>query len=119
MDETDIADRIRAMAADGEAQPIVEKPGFTDYLSGAFQNALSLGQTYLTRRMDIELQTQLAGAQAQVQRITNQRPVNDHAFVTPQYGVPGGIGGGMGNMLPLIIGGIALLTVAAFALKRG
>lgn len=118
MDETEIADRIRAMAADGETQPVVERPGFTDYLSGAFQNALSLGQTYLTRRMDIELQTQLAGAQAQVQRITNQRPVNDHAYVTPQYGVPG-LGAGMGQMLPYIVGGLALLTVAAFVLKRG
>lgn len=115
MDETDINERIRAMAADGEIQPVPSEKGFTDYLSGAFQNALSLGQTYLTRRMDIELQSALAGAQAQVQRPSNQRPVNDHAYVTPQYGVSGG----MGNWMPIAVGAAVLLAAAVWAFRKG
>lgn len=115
MDETDIEARIRAMAADGETQPVVQEPSITNYLNGAFQNALSLGQTYLTRRMDIELQGAMAGMQAKVERPSNQRPVPDHAFVTPQWGT----GGSGGSMLPMILGVMALVAVAAFALKRG
>lgn len=114
MDETDINERIRAMAADGEIQPTVNERGFTDYLSGAFQNALSLGQTYLTRRMDIELQSALAGAQAKVERPSNQRQVTDHALVTPQYG----IGGSSGSWMPLAIGAGALL-IALLMVRKG
>lgn len=117
MDLTDdeITDRIRAMATDGETQPIVAQAPITDYLSGAMQGALALGTSYLSRRIDIDLQGRLAGLQPQVSRPTNQRPVADHAAVTPQYG----ISGSMSSMLPWILGGLVLAGVVAAIAKRG
>lgn len=97
--QDEITRRIHNMERDGQTQPIIEKPPVTDYLSGAFQNALALGTGYLSRRIDIDLQGRLVGAQPDVRRPSNQRPVSDHADLTTR-GVALAGGTRLGDLLP-------------------
>lgn len=98
-DEYQVDDRIQQMVADGESQPTRAVIPAADYLSGAFQSALAMGTSYLNRRIDIDLQSRLVGAQPTVQRPSNQRPVNDHADLTTRVVASAG-GIRMGDMLP-------------------
>lgn len=115
MDEDqDLIDRIRAMAADGESQPTVMNPPRTDYASGALQGALALGTSYLSRRIDIDLQSRVTGSQPGGQRPSNQRPVSDHADLTTRAVASAG-GVRIGDLVPwLVVGGIALLMFRRF-----
>jgi hypothetical protein len=78
------------------------KPGAFDYMTGALQTGLALGTSYVSRRMDIDLQTRLAGAQpsAAVRR-TTQPLVADHADVTIRT-VAKASGMRVGDLLPLV-----------------
>lgn len=102
MDENDINDRIRQMAADGQDQPTRAVIPAVDYMSGALQNALALGTSYLSRRIDIDLQGRLTGSQPSATRPSNQRPVNDHADLTTRAVAKAG-GLRIGDMLPWIV----------------
>lgn len=112
-EEQDLIDRIRAMASDGETQPVVTPAQRTDYLSGTLQSALALGTSYLSRRIDIDLQSRIAGMQPEVIRPSNQRPVSDHAGVTPQWG----LSAGMGSLMPWLIGAVVLFGGAALIFR--
>ena len=104
-----LEERIRAMAADGESQPVLIGAPSTDYLNGAFQNALALGNSYLSRRIDIDLQGRVTGYQPTVYRSSNQRPVADHADLTTRAVASAG-GMRIGDLLPwLAAAGIAYL----------
>lgn len=84
--------------------------GAFDYLNGALQTGLALGTTYVSRRMDIDLQARLAGAQpsAAVRR-TTQPLVADHADLTTRaVSAAGGLR--IGDLLPLLaVAGVAWL----------
>ena len=109
-DDQELEERIRAMAADGETQPMVRDIPRTDYLNGAFQNAIALGASYLSRRIDIDLQGRATGYQPTVYRYSNQRPVNDHADLTTRAVARAG-GLRIGDLVPwLIAGGVAMLV---------
>lgn len=99
MDEDDINERIRQMAADGETQPTRDVMPPADYISGALQSALALGTSYLSRRIDIDLQSRLVGSQPDVRRPSNQRPVSDHADLTTRAVASAG-GLRIGDLLP-------------------
>lgn len=116
MDEDEINERIRQMAADGETQPTRDVIGPADYLSGAFQGALALGTSYLSRRIDIDLQSRLVGAQPQVYRPSNQRPVSDHADLTTRAVASAG-GLRIGDLLPWLVA--AAIGWAIFKPARG
>lgn len=105
MDEDDINERIRQMAADGETQPTRDVIPSTDYLSGALQSALAMGTSYLSRRIDIDLQSRLVGSQPRVTRPSNQRPVNDHADLTTRAVSSAG-GMRLGDLLPWAVAGV-------------
>lgn len=113
MDEDEaLNERIRQMAADGETQPAVVKPGGYDYLNGAFQSALALGTSYVSRRMDIDLQNRVTGRQPTVALPTDQRIVADHADLTTRAVASAG-GMRIGDLVPWIVaGGIAWLFLA-------
>jgi hypothetical protein len=55
-----------------------------DYMAGALQTGLALGTTYVSRRMDIDLQQRLAGSMpaGSAVRRTDQPLVTDHADLT-------------------------------------
>lgn len=113
--EQDLNARILAMAADGEIQPTVSTVQRTDYLSGAFQNALALGTTYLSRRMDVDIQSRIAGSMPQVTRPSNQRPIADHADLTTRAVASAG-GMRIGDIMPFaVVGLVAWLLLG----KRG
>jgi len=101
----DLAARYAAQRADGETQPLVAVAPRTDYLSGALQGALALGTSYLSRRMDIDLQSRIVGAQPTVARPSNQRPVNDHADLTTRAVASAG-GLRIGDVLPWLVAGL-------------
>lgn len=103
-DDDDITARIRQMAADGETQPTRAVLPAMDYASGALQSALALGTSYLSRRIDIDLQSRLVGSQPIVNRPSNQRPVNDHADLTTRAVSSAG-GLRIGDLLPWAIAG--------------
>lgn len=107
-DDDAITERIRQMAADGEIQPTVTKAGGYDYLTGALQNALAMGTSYVSRRIDIDLQQRLAGSQPSASvRPSTQNVVADHADVTTRAVASAG-GIRLGDMLPwLAAAGIA------------
>lgn len=102
MDDEEINERIRQMAADGETQPTRATMPATDYVSGALQSALALGTSYLSRRVDIDLQSRLVGSQPSVSRPSNQRPVNDHADLTTRAVASAG-GLRIGDLLPWVV----------------
>lgn len=107
MDEEELNERIRQMAADGEIQPVVPKTGGYDYLNGAMQNALALGTSYVSRRLDIDLQSRITGRQPTVALPSDQRIVADHADLTTRAVASAG-GMRVGDLLPLlVVGGIA------------
>lgn len=104
MDDDEINERIRQMAADGETQPTRAVVPSQDFASGALQTALALGTSYLNRRIDIDLSTRMGGSQPQVSRPSNQRPVNDHADLTTRAVASAG-GMRMGDLLPWAVAG--------------
>ena len=101
-DDDALTDRIRQMAADGETQPTRDVIPATNYMSGALQSALAMGTSYLSRRIDIDLQSRLVGSQPTVTRPSNQRPVNDHADLTTRAVASAG-GLRIGDLLPWIV----------------
>jgi len=107
MDETTddqlLNDRIYAMAAEGKTQAATAQVQNSDFTSGTLQSALALGTSYLTRRLDIDLQGRIAGMQAQVERPSSQRVVPDHADLTTR-GVASVGGMRLGDLLPWAIG---------------
>ena len=110
MDETEIEERIRAMARDGETQPVRAVMPSTDYMSGALQTGLALGTSYLSRRIDIDLNGRLVGSQPEVYRPSNQRPVLDHADLTTRAVASAG-GIRMGDVLPWAVAGLILWVI--------
>lgn len=103
--------------ADGYSLPSFDIPTFgatsaptpsggDGFLSGAFQTALSLGNSYLSRRLDVDLQTRLAEAQR-----LGQMQANAGTRLPSPIG--GTAGFNLGGMLPLL-----LLGAAAFFLLR-
>lgn len=118
MDETedDLNARIRAMASDGEVQPLQATPPRTDYLSGALQNALALGTSYLSRRIDVDIQSRIAGSQPQPVRPSNQRPITDHADLTTRAVASAG-GVRLGDLLPFAV--VGLVAWMVFGKKGG
>ena len=101
----DLTARYAAMQSDGETQPIVTTAPRTDYFSGALQGALAMGTSYLSRRMDIDLQSRIVGSQPTVRRPSNQRPVNDHADLTTRAVASAG-GLRIGDVLPWLVAGL-------------
>lgn len=88
--------------AGSAAPPIYTKTGAFDYMTGAIQTGLALGTSYVSRRMDIDLQTRLAGAQpSAARRLTTQPLVADHADVTTRT-VAKASGMRVGDLLPLL-----------------
>lgn len=111
MEDEDAAlnERIRQMAADGETQPAVTKTGGYDYLNGAMQNALALGTSYVSRRLDIDLQSRVTGRQPTVALPSDQRIVADHADLTTRAVSRAG-GMRIGDLLPwAVVAGVAWL----------
>ncbi len=115
-DDSDLYDRIRAMADAGDATPSIASPSGANWASGLMQSALSLGQSYLSRRIDIDLQQRLAGAQPNVQRLSNQNPLQSSPDLTTR-GVQAVGGMRMGDMLPIVA--LCLGAWFFFGPKRG
>ncbi len=101
-----INERIRGMAEEGESfGQATATSGKTDYFSQAMQTMLTLGGSYLQRRMDVDLDARMAGRQQLPVRVSNQRFIGDHAPAATQP-QPAGLSG----LVPLlIVGGIVFL----------
>ena len=110
-----ISERLRNMTRDGETQSVVQVADRNDYLSGALQGALALGTSYLSRRIDIDLDSRIAGMQPRVSRTTSLRPVSDHADLTTRAVASAG-GIRIGDMLPWLA--IAAAAWFIFAPKK-
>lgn len=87
-----------------------------DYMAGALQTGLALGTSYVSRRMDIDLQQRMTGsmpAGAAVRR-TTQPLVADHADLTTRAVASAGTVR-VGDLLPWL----AAAGLAWFFLRRG
>lgn len=111
-----MGERLAAQMADGETQPVPGRPGAFDYLTGALQTGLALGTSYVSRRMDIDLQTRLSGSMpaGSAVRRTNQTLVADHADVTTRAVASAG-SIRVGDMLPWL----AAAGIAWFVFRPG
>jgi len=114
-DDAALNARIYAMADEGATQAASAQVQRTDFVSGALQSALAMGTSYLSRRIDIDLQGRVAGMQAQVERPTTQRVVSDHADLTTRAVASAG-GMRLGDLLPWALG-LGLLFI--FMPKKG
>ena len=98
----------------GYATPAAATPTADGGLSGLLQQAMSLGGSYLSKRLDIDLATRLAGNQAVPIRYSNQTPVYGQNVAGADLTTRGvaAVGGlRMGDILPLLIGGLVLVMV--------
>ena len=114
-DDAAISAQLYAAASQGADQAASAQVQRTDYVSGALQSALAVGSSYLTRRIDIDLQGRVAGMQAKVALPSTQRVVSDHADLTTR-GVASVGGMRLGDLLPWAVG-LGLLFL--FLPKKG
>lgn len=93
----------------GSAPAPASSSSGTDFSSGAFQSALALANTYMTKRLDIDLATRLAGMQPTVYRQGTQQLIGVDATTR----IASGVGGmRLGDLLPMLLlaGGVWFLV---------
>lgn len=120
MDDSDIANAIYAMNdgsnpyGGGYATPGAASPTPAGNWSGLLQQAMSIGGQYLSKSLDIDLATRLAGNQAVPIRYSNQTPVyatvGGNADLTTR-GVAAVGGMRMGDLLPIGLGVLFLFMM--------
>jgi len=98
----------------GYATPGTAAPTPAGGWTGLLQSALTIGGNYLSKSLDVDLATRLAGNQAVPIRYTNQSPVygqtaNNVDLTTRGVATLGGLR--MGDLLPFLIGGVVLMMV--------
>jgi hypothetical protein len=104
----------------GSMTPTTPAPSESGAWSGALQQAIALGGQYLSRRIDIDLQTRAAGAMPAPYRGSSQYPITGVQY--PETGAfrpdlttrgvqaMGGLR--MGDLLPfLVVGGVLFLVL--------